>query len=168
VAKADRRSRGATPAINSLLQAGVTHTVHPYEIDHDLASSTSYGEAVAVAVGVDPHRLFKTLITTVDGVLTVGVVPVVVSLDLKALAAAVGGKRAAMAEPAIAERSSGYVTGGISPFGQRTQLHTVLDSSALAWPTIYVSAGRRGLQVELSAADLVDVTKAVTAEIATP
>ena len=138
------RARGATSAITALKQAGVTHTVHPYEVDEDLAARTSYGEAVAAAVGVDPRRLLKTLVAVVDGALTVGIVAVISSLDLKALAAAAGGKRAAMADPSAAERSSGYVTGGISPFGQRNRLPTVVDicAAALDWPTVYVSAGR--------------------------
>ena len=166
MAKAGRSKGGATPAITALLQGDVAYTVHPYDVDHDLAARSSYGEAVSSALGVDPRRLFKTLIAVVDGALTVGIVPVVTTLDLKALAAAVGGKRAAMADPAAAERSSGYVTGGISPFGQRTRLPTVLDDSALEWPTVYVSAGRRGLQVEVAPPDLVALTAATVARIA--
>jgi Cys-tRNA(Pro)/Cys-tRNA(Cys) deacylase len=109
--------------------------------------------------------VFKTLVADVDGKLTVAVVPVSGSLDLKALASAVGGKKAAMADPAAAERSSGYVLGGISPLGQRRQLPTVLDASALGFETVYCSAGRRGLEVELAPADLVRLTAAVTAPI---
>jgi Cys-tRNA(Pro)/Cys-tRNA(Cys) deacylase len=164
--KARRASEGsaATPALAALLRAGVTHTVHRYE---DPPEAATYGEAVAVALGVDPRRLFKTLIATVDGALTVGIVPVAASLDLKALAATCGSKRAAMADPAAAERATGYVTGGISPIGQRTRLPTVIDNSAFDWPSVFVSAGRRGLQVELAPEDLARFVGAPTARIAT-
>ncbi|MDH6127177.1 Cys-tRNA(Pro) deacylase [Kitasatospora sp. GP82] len=151
-----------TPATVALQAAGVPFTVHAYE--HDPAAA-SYGGEAAEALGVDRARVFKTLVADVDGTLTVGVVPVSGQLDLKALAAAVGGKRAAMADPAAAERSSGYVLGGISPLGQRRPLRTVLDASALDHPTVYVSAGRRGLEVELAPADLAALTKARTAPI---
>ncbi|MEU7867939.1 Cys-tRNA(Pro) deacylase [Dactylosporangium sp. NPDC049140] len=152
-----------TPATALLTRAKVTFTPHTYEVD---PRASSYGEAAAAALGVDPARLFKTLVTTVDGRLTVGVVPVSASLDLKALAAAVGGKRAAMAEPAAAERATGYVTGGISPVGQRSRLPIVVDASAEGLATMYVSGGRRGLQIELAPADLVQVTGATLAPIA--
>lgn len=151
-----------TPATVALESAGVPFTVHAYQ--HDPAAA-SYGGEAAQALGVDPTRVFKTLVAEVDGALTVGVVPVAGQLDLKALAAAVGGKRAAMADPAAAERSSGYVRGGVSPLGQRKALPTVLDEGALAHPTIYVSAGRRGLEVELAPADLLRLTGAVSALI---
>ncbi|WP_035805461.1 Cys-tRNA(Pro) deacylase [Kitasatospora mediocidica] len=154
--------QGGTPATVALAAAEVPFTVHAY--DHDPAAA-SYGGEAAQALGVAPERVFKTLVAEVDGTLTVGVVPVAGQLDLKALAAAVGGKRAAMAQPAAAERSSGYVLGGISPLGQRRALRTVLDASALEHPTVYVSAGRRGLEVELAPADLVALTGAVTAAI---
>jgi Cys-tRNA(Pro)/Cys-tRNA(Cys) deacylase len=153
-----------TPAIAALTRAKVAHTLHAYH--HD-PRSTAFGDEVVAALGVDPHRVFKTLVAQVDGALTVGIVPVAAQLDLKALAAAVGGKKAAMAPVAAAERSSGYVAGGISPIGQRKPLRTVLDRSALAFPTIYVSAGKRGLQVELGPTDLTTVTAAVVAGIAT-
>jgi Cys-tRNA(Pro)/Cys-tRNA(Cys) deacylase len=120
----------------------------------------------AVALGLDPAQVFKTLLAEVDGRLVVAVVPVDRSLDLKALAAAVAGKRAVMAEPAAAERATGYVIGGISPLGQRRRLPTVVDASALEWPTVLVSAGRRGLDVELTPGDLVRLTAAVTAPVA--
>ncbi|GAA1224590.1 Cys-tRNA(Pro) deacylase [Kitasatospora nipponensis] len=151
-----------TPATVALEAAGVPFTVHAY--DHDPAAA-SYGGEAAQALGVDAERVFKTLVAEVDGALTVGVVPVAGQLDLKALAAAVGGKRAAMADPAAAERSSGYVRGGISPLGQRRALRTVLDAGALDHPTIYVSAGRRGLEVELAPGDLLRLTGAVSAAI---
>ncbi|MER7275343.1 Cys-tRNA(Pro) deacylase [Dactylosporangium sp. NPDC000244] len=152
-----------TPATALLTRSKIAFTPHTYEVD---PRASSYGEAAAAALGVDPARLFKTLVTTVDGQLTVGVVPVSASLDLKALAAAVGGKRAAMAEPAAAERATGYVTGGISPVGQRSRLPIVIDASAEGFPTMYVSGGRRGLQIELAPADLVQVTGATLAPIA--
>ncbi|KJK59643.1 Cys-tRNA(Pro) deacylase [Saccharothrix sp. ST-888] len=160
-----KRTKGGqgTPATVALEAAGVTFTVHAYQ--HDPAAA-SYGGEAAEALGVDSARVFKTLVAEVDGTLTVGVVPVSGQLDLKALAAAVGGKRAAMADPAAAERSSGYVRGGISPLGQRRPLRTVLDTSALDHPTVYISAGRRGLEVELSPTDLATLTKAHTAPIA--
>jgi Cys-tRNA(Pro)/Cys-tRNA(Cys) deacylase len=141
----------------------VAYTLHPYE--HDPRSS-SYGEEAATALGVDPGRVFKTLVASVDGTLAVGVVPVAGSLDLKALAAALGGKRAAMAAPEAAARATGYVTGGISPLGLRSRLRVVLDVSAESWPTVYLSAGRRGLQLELAPADLVRVASARVAPIA--
>ncbi|GAA2225488.1 MULTISPECIES: Cys-tRNA(Pro) deacylase [Kitasatospora] len=159
-----KRTKGGqgTPATVTLEAAGVAFTVHAYE--HDPAAA-SYGGEAAEALGVDGGRVFKTLVADVDGTLTVGIVPVSKQLDLKALAAAVGGKRAAMADPAAAERSSGYVRGGISPLGQRRPLRTVLDAGALDHPTVYVSAGRRGLEVELSPADLAALTGARTAPI---
>ncbi|MFC0597076.1 Cys-tRNA(Pro) deacylase [Streptomyces palmae] len=154
---------GGTPATVALTAAGTAFTVHSY--DHDPAAP-SYGAEAAEALGVDPGRVFKTLVATVDEALTVAVVPVSATLDLKALAAAVGGKRAAMADPAAAERTTGYVRGGISPLGQRKRLPTVLDASADEHPTVCVSAGRRGLEVELAPADLAALTGAVVAPIA--
>jgi Cys-tRNA(Pro)/Cys-tRNA(Cys) deacylase len=156
------KNGGGTPATVALKAAGVEFTLHAYS--HDPAAA-SYGEEAAQALGVAPDRVFKTLVAEVDGTLTVGVVPVTGQLDLKALAAAVGGKRAAMADPAAAERTTGYVRGGISPLGQRKQLATVVDDSALLHPTVYVSAGRRGLEVELTPQALVSLTAAVTAAI---
>ncbi|MER5715983.1 Cys-tRNA(Pro) deacylase [Streptomyces sp. NPDC002132] len=153
---------GGTPATVALTAAGVHFTVHSY--DHDPAHP-SYGEEAAEAMGVSPDRVFKTLVADVDGALTVAVVPVAGSLDLKALASAVGGKRAAMADPALAERTTGYVRGGISPLGQRKRLPTVLDDSAKAHATVCVSAGRRGLEVELSPTALAELTGAVLAPI---
>jgi Cys-tRNA(Pro)/Cys-tRNA(Cys) deacylase len=153
----------ATPAIAMLEQALVPHTLHPYDPDHP--DSQGYGEAAVAALGADPRQVFKTLVTRVDGTLTVAVVPVSGSLDLKALAAAAGGRKAAMADPADAERTTGYVRGGISPLGQRKALPTVVDESALGLPTVLVSAGKRGLQVELPPGDLVRLTRARTAPI---
>ncbi|MFD8305673.1 Cys-tRNA(Pro) deacylase [Streptomyces sp. NPDC059690] len=160
--KSKKQQQGGTPATVALTAAGVAFTIHAY--DHD-PSHPSYGEEAAQAMGVSPDRVFKTLVADVDGTLTVAVVPVAGSLDLKALASAVGGKRAAMADPALAERTTGYVRGGISPLGQRKKLPTVLDSSASAHGTICVSAGRRGLEVELSPEDLAKLTDAVVAPV---
>lgn len=158
------RSR-STPATVALTEAGVQFTVHAY--DHDPATS-SYGMEAADALGIAPERVFKTLVADVDGALTVAVVPVAGQLDLKALAAAAGGKRASMADPAGAERTTGYVLGGISPLGQRKALPTVVDDSALQFPTVLVSAGRRGLDVELGTADLIRLTGATIAPIGRP
>ncbi|MGP4002838.1 Cys-tRNA(Pro) deacylase [Streptomyces sp. 8N706] len=165
MAKKKQKQSGGTPATVALAASGRTFTVHSYE--HDPAAP-SYGEEAARALGVEPARVFKTLLTEVDGALTVAVVPVAGSLDLKALASALGGKRAAMADPAAAERATGYVRGGISPLGQRRRLPTVLDVSASAHTTVCVSAGRRGLEIELAPADLAALTDAVLAPIARP
>jgi Cys-tRNA(Pro)/Cys-tRNA(Cys) deacylase len=153
----------ATPAVNVLVRAKVPHTLHPYDPEHP--SDQRHGDAAVAALGADPRQVFKTLVARVDGALTVALVPVSGTLDLKALAAAVGGRKAVMAEPADAERTTGYVLGGISPLGQRKALPTVVDASAMDFGTVMVSAGRRGLQVELAPADLVRLTKAGTAPI---
>ncbi|MGA5180222.1 Cys-tRNA(Pro) deacylase [Streptomyces pseudogriseolus] len=160
--KSKKQQSNGTPATVALTAAGVPFTVHSYE--HD-PSHPSYGEEAAEAMGVSPDRVFKTLVADVDGALTVAVVPVAGQLDLKALAAAAGGKRAAMADPALAERTTGYVRGGISPLGQRKKLPTVLDASATRHDTICVSAGRRGLEVELTPTDLTTLTAATVAPI---
>ncbi|MEU4365019.1 Cys-tRNA(Pro) deacylase [Promicromonospora sp. NPDC023987] len=161
--KAARASHG-TPAVVSLEQAGVPHTLHAYE--HDPSSDLSFGMEAAEAIGVDAPQVFKTLLADVDGKLVVGIVPVDRKLDLKALARAAGGKRAAMAEPAAAERATGYVVGGISPLGQKTRHVTVLDESAEAYDVVYVSGGRRGLDVGLAPAALLTLTGGTTAPIA--
>ncbi|CAG7632867.1 Cys-tRNA(Pro) deacylase [Actinacidiphila bryophytorum] len=166
MAKKKNGSAGGTPATVALEKAGVPFTVHAYV--HDPASGLSYGDEAAAALGTGPERVFKTLVAEVDGALTVAVVPVAGSLDLKALAAAVGGKRAVMADPADAERATGYVRGGISPLGQRRALPTVLDASAAAFPTVFVSAGKRGLEVELPPLALQSLTSATVAGIARP
>jgi Cys-tRNA(Pro)/Cys-tRNA(Cys) deacylase len=140
----------------------VPHTLHPYDVSPE---APNYGALVAQALGVAPERLFKTLVTEVDGALTVAVVPVTGELDLKALATAAGGKRAGLADRTVAERTTGYVRGGISPLGQRRRLPTVVDSSAVKLDQMYVSAGRRGLQVSLAPADLIRLTAAVTSPI---
>ena len=149
---AQRKHAGGTPATVALERAGVAFTQHAYE--HDPAA-TSYGMEAAEVLGLDPATVFKTLLAEVDGRLVVAIVPVTGQLDLKALAASVGGKRAAMADPAVAERSTGYVVGGISPIGQRKRLTTVLDATALDQPTVYVSGGKRGLDLGLDPRDLV-------------
>ncbi|PZS17163.1 MAG: Cys-tRNA(Pro) deacylase [Pseudonocardiales bacterium] len=154
-----------TPATALLIRAGVEFTLHPYP--HDPGTS-AFGDEAAAALGVPAERIFKTLIVSVDGRLVCGVVPVRGRLDLKALAAVVGGKRAELAQAPVAARATGYVVGGISPLGQRSRLRVLLDSSASSFPTIYVSAGRRGLQVELAPEDLVLHTPAELAPIATP
>lgn len=141
-----------TPAIRFLEQHGIWHRTHSYEVD---AVETTYGEAVASALGVGPERLFKTLIARLkEGELVVGLVPASSSLDLRLLARAAGAKSADMAAPKEAERATGYVTGGISPFGQKRAMRAFADSSIAACDTIFVSAGRRGLQVEVRPADL--------------
>jgi Cys-tRNA(Pro)/Cys-tRNA(Cys) deacylase len=151
----------ATPATTRLEKAGVPYRVHAYT--HD--AGAAYGPEAAEALGIEPARVFKTLVADVDGALTVAIVPVDAKLDLKALAAAVGGKRAKMAEFAAAERATGYVAGGISPLGQRKRLPTVLDTSAEGFATVFCSAGRRGLEIELAPADLVRLTGAKLAPV---
>ncbi|HVM28292.1 MAG TPA: Cys-tRNA(Pro) deacylase [Mycobacteriales bacterium] len=152
-----------TPATLLLAREAVPHRVLTYAVPADV---DSYGEAAAAALGVEPERMLKTLLASVDGRLACAVVPVAGSLDLKAFAAALGGKRAVMAEPAAAERSSGYVVGGISPLGQRTPLPTAVDETAGLFDAVVVSGGRRGLSVELAPAALVRLTCAVVADIA--
>lgn len=159
---AKKKQPGGTPATVALSAAGIDHTLHPYE--HD-PRATSYGLEAAEALGLDPARVFKTLMASVDGRLAVAVVPVSGQLDLKALAKALGGSKATMADKAAAERATGYVVGGISPVGQKRDHPTVIDRSALAHPSVYVSAGRRGLDLELAPADLVTITGAITAEV---
>lgn len=158
-------AKAPTPAIAALERAGVAHTVHPYELGPG-ADDVTFGEAVAAALGVDASRLFKTLVAVVDDEPVVAVVPVDGMLDIKALARAVGGKRAGLAPVELAERMTGYVVGGISPLGQRRRLPTIADASIADHDAVVVSAGRRGLQVELSPADLVALTGARTAAIA--
>jgi Cys-tRNA(Pro)/Cys-tRNA(Cys) deacylase len=156
------KTNTATPATTALSRAGVAFTLHHYE--HDPAA-VSYGLEAAHALGVPAERVFKTLLADVDGRLIVAVVPVNGSLDLKVLATASGGKRASMAASAAAERATGYVVGGISPLGQRRRLPTVVDRSATEFDTVYVSAGRRGLDLELAPTDLIRLTGATTARI---
>lgn len=152
-----------TPATALLTKQKVAHTLHTYEVSPD---APNYGALVASALGVPPERVFKTLVTEVDSALTVAIVPVTGDIDLKALASAAGGKKAAVADRDLAEKTTGYVRGGISPLGQRKRLPTVIDRSALDGDTIFVSAGKRGLQVQLDPAALIRLTSAVVAPIA--
>ncbi len=154
--------QGGTPATVALERAGVAFTLRPY--DHD-PRAESFGLEAAAALGVDPARVFKTLVASLDGRLVVGIVPVAGRLDLKALARALGGSKAAMAEVAAAERATGYVAGGISPIGQKRTHPTVLDTSALDHATVLISGGRRGLDVELAPADLVAITGAIVERV---
>ena len=154
-----------TPAIDIVRKAEVEHTVHEYQYD---PSADSYGKGAAEALGVDPDQVFKTLVTALDGrrdQLVVAIVPTSKTLHLKALASAAGAKKADMADPKVAERATGYVVGGISPLAQRKRLPTILDESAEDHQTIYVSAGRRGLQIELPPEDLIELTGAEIAPI---
>jgi Cys-tRNA(Pro)/Cys-tRNA(Cys) deacylase len=154
-----------TAATALLTRQGIPHTVHSYS--HD-PRHESYGTEASEALGIPADRVLKTLVADVDGALTVGVVPVSAQLDLKALATAVGGKKAAMADAADAERATGYVVGGISPLGQRKRLRVVIDSTALEFPTVYCSGGRRGLEIELAPGDLVQAARATVAPISRP
>lgn len=160
---ANQKPTESTPAFVALHRAGVQFTTHSYV--HD-PRADSFGMEAAAALGVEPGRVFKTLMAVIDDELCVGIVPVMGSLDLKALADALGGKRAQMADAAKAQRATGYVIGGISPIGQKRAHRTAVDRTASPWPTIFVSGGRRGLEAELAPADLVRVTKAVVARIA--
>lgn len=161
MAQAKRTS--GTPAIVAAERAGIAFRVLEY--DH-APGVESYGLEAASALGVAPEMVFKTLVVAVDGAqLAVAIVPVNARLNLKALAAVAGAKRADMADPTDAERATGYVVGGISPLGQRRRLPTILDRSALDHPTIYVSAGRRGLELALAPGDLARLTGAVVAAV---
>jgi Cys-tRNA(Pro)/Cys-tRNA(Cys) deacylase len=159
-----KSSSQGTPATAVLAAAGVPFVLHPYVHDQAVAS---YGAEAAQALGIAPEMVFKTLMVEVEGQLAVGVVPVSGNLDLKAFAAALGAKKAAMADPAAAQRRTGYVLGGISPLGQRQASPTVIDDSALGLRSMLVSGGRRGLDIELAPADLIRLTTAVTASIGT-
>jgi Cys-tRNA(Pro)/Cys-tRNA(Cys) deacylase len=155
--------RGGTRATDQLAQLGIQHVLHRYP--HD-PRHPSYGQEASEALDVPADRVFKTLVADVDGRLTVAVVPVAGSLDLKALATAVGGKKAVLADPVQAERASGYVTGGIAPVGLRRPLPVVVDETALRHVTVFCSAGQRGLEIELAPADLIAAAHARTAPIA--
>jgi Cys-tRNA(Pro)/Cys-tRNA(Cys) deacylase len=152
-----------TPATAALRAAGAVYTEHEYA--HD-PRSAAFGLEAAEALGVEPERVFKTLLFDADGEIAVGIVPVSARLDLKRAAAALGARRGAMADPAVAERRTGYVVGGISPLGQRTRHRTVVDETVELWDTVFVSGGRRGLDVELAPADLLRLTDAIVADIA--
>ena len=160
------RLPGGTPATDAMTAAGISFSLHPYT-HHD--DSRDFGAEAARELGVDEPRIFKTLVIDVGTgrpPLAVGVVPVATQLDLKAFAASLGAKKAVLAKPAEATRSSGYVVGGISPIAQKTLLPTVLDETAQLFDTILVSAGKRGLQVELAPSDLAALTRATWADIA--
>ena len=163
MAKKQAAAGGSTPATVLLGKLGIPFEIRAYQ--HD-PSVTDFGNEAAEALGVDPAQIFKTLLADADGQLVVGIVPVAGQLDLKALAAAVGARKAVMANPALAEKKTGYVVGGISPIGQRTKLRTVLDETALELSTVLVSGGRRGLDIEIAPADLKRATDASTANIA--
>lgn len=147
-----------TPGIDTARKAKVSHSIHEYS--HD-PSSESYGSEAAEKMGVDPRRVFKTLVVSIDGKeLAVGVVPVTAMLSMKRIAKAAGGKKATMADPAEVQRTTGYVLGGVSPLGQKKRLKTFIDESAAGFDTLFVSAGRRGLEIELAPADLQKLTGA--------
>jgi len=155
-----------TPAIAELERRTISYRLHEYE--HDPRTHLGFGREGAEKLGISADRIFKTLLAEADGRLVVGIVPVSGHLDLKALARTVGAKKATLADPAVAEKTTGYVVGGISPIGQKRGLTTVIDQSADAYDTILVSGGRRGLDIELAPADLVAVTNAVLAPIGKP
>jgi len=155
-----------TPAVLALRSAGVDFTVHEYAHDpRAQEKGQSFGLEAAAELGLDPDRVYKTLLASADGRLVVAVVPVSGRLDLKALARAVGAAKAAMADVRDAERATGYVAGGISPFGQKRPHPTVVDETVELWESVYVSGGRRGLDVEIAPADLIEVTGAIVADI---
>ncbi|QGF24496.1 Cys-tRNA(Pro) deacylase [Raineyella fluvialis] len=167
MAKRSKKAHEATgtPALQAVVRAGIPHQLHEHAVD--MHAEGEIGPESARQLGVRPERVFKTLVADCSGHLVVGVVPVSHHLDLKALARAVGAKKAQMADPATAERSSGYVVGGISPLGQRTPLPTVVDDSALEHETIFVSAGKRSLKLEIAPADLVRLLGAQVVQIRT-
>ena len=152
-----------TPALVALTNAGVQYAIREY--DHD-PTTTAFGLEAAEKLNVEADRVFKTLIANVDDEFVVAIVPVTCTVSLKHLAKAVGGKKAAMADPAIAQRLTGYVVGGISPIGQKKQLRTVVDETCELWDTMLVSGGKRGLDIELAPADLIAMTSAITFDIA--
>jgi Cys-tRNA(Pro)/Cys-tRNA(Cys) deacylase len=154
-------TKGGTPAIVALEAAGVMFTVQTFEVHDD----RNYGKAAAAALGVEEERVFKTLLAEVDGKPAVGIVPVSGQLSLKGLAAALGGKKAEMMDPVVAQRLTGYVVGGISPFGQKRLLPTVIDETCVLFDTVLVSAGKRGMDLEVAPDDLVSVLEAIVAPI---
>jgi Cys-tRNA(Pro)/Cys-tRNA(Cys) deacylase len=156
------RSGGGTPAVEALESANVRFTSHPYQLT---GTADTYGEAVAAVLGVDPERLFKTLLADIDDRPAVAIVPVSARLSMKALARVGGGRKADMMSPVVAERLTGYVTGGISPFGQKRRLPTFVDETIELFDTIYVSGGRRGLQLEVAPGDLVSLLDAVVTDL---
>ena len=158
-----------TRAVDAARRAGIPHTVHEYAHDERAslrAGGRGYALEAVEALGIDAGRVFKTIVVACDGKLGLAVVPADAEVDLKAAADALGGRKASIADPAEAERATGYVLGGISPLGTRRPLPVVVDTSAAGFPTIHVSAGRRGLEIELAAADLVKVTRGKLAPVA--
>ncbi|WP_018180964.1 Cys-tRNA(Pro) deacylase [Jongsikchunia kroppenstedtii] len=156
----------ATPAIAAATAAGIVHTVHKYR--HDRRASSFGDEAaehLARELGTDPRQIFKTIVLTTGSQLAVAVVPVPDRVSTKAVAAAVGAARAELADPQQVQKVTGYVLGGVSPLGQKRRLPTVIDESALTWPTVFCSAGRRGLEIELAPVDLVSLTDAIVTPI---
>lgn len=153
----------STPAVRALELARVEHALHSYEVAE--AVGDGYGEAVAAAIGAEEAQVFKTLMAVVDGEHVVAIIPVTSRLSMKKLASAAGGRKAAMAAASDAERLTGYVSGGISPLGQRRQLRTFLDETATQHSQVYVSAGKRGLQVELDVGALMEMTAGTLADL---
>lgn len=153
----------STPAVRALEQAGVEHSLHTYEVDE--AVGDGYGEAVAAAIGADETQVFKTLMAVVDGGHVVAIIPVTERLSMKKLASAAGGRKAEMAATSDAERITGYVSGGISPLGQRRKNRTFLDETATLNPKVFVSAGKRGLQVEIAVTDLLALTDGTLSDL---
>jgi len=153
-----------TPAIRLLQREKIAFEQHPY--DHE--DNASFGDEAAAKLGIDPVRMFKTLVCKADGALVMALVPVAARLDLKLLAKALGVKKADMADPGVAERTTGYVVGGITPLGGRKALPVFIDESLVSHETVFLSAGRRGLQLELAPADLVRLTKATLTPLAEP
>ena len=154
-----------TPAVKALEAAGVWFVVHEFD---EASSARDFGRRAADALGLDPDQVFKTLVVTADGAQAVGIVPVTGQLSLKHVGAALGAKRVEMCDPAVAQRITGYVVGGISPFGQKKHLATVIDETCELFDTIFVSGGRRGLELEIRPADLVAVLGATVADIVAP
>ena len=152
-----------TPAINQLDEAGVAYTLHEY--DHD-GTLHDFGAEAADKLGLDPDQVFKTLLVTADGEQAVAIVPVSGKLALKAVGRALGAKRVEMCDPAVAERVTGYVRGGISPFGQKKRLPTVIDEMATVFDTVYVSGGKRGLDLGVAPTDLIELLGATVADVA--
>lgn len=152
-----------TPAINILKKNKITHKIHSYQHDSDHAS---YGLEASEKLGLNPDQVFKTLVASLDdGSLAVAIIPVAHKLNMKLLAKAAGAKKAAMADKAVVEKTTGYVLGGVSPLGQKKQLKTYIDASAGELSTMFVSGGKRGLEIELAPQDLINLTRATLAEI---
>ena len=163
MAKKSKHSEAGTGAILALQEAGITPVIHAYEHDE---RAQAWGLEAAQALGLDPARVFKTLLVSHEKALAVVVIPVASRLDLKAIAKQLGWKKAQLADPDLAQRTTGYVVGGISPLGQKKALPTLIDASAATHETVFVSGGRRGLDLELDPQVLAQLTKASFAEVA--